>query len=235
MRLPLLICIVGVSSLTAPQLANAQTATVSIRDVDAELSTALQARCPEQAAAAKQLTQPLPKEERRRLLLSLQSCGASLELFHLRLAAAHMALNAFALSEQSYERALRIQVTESGQAGLLTALVRQKRSPRQEKKMRAHLGYFKKRTCGRGDICSAVAYAAWHVDDHALTLRMAERAIQLSFPSWQPYFMAATAAYELSGVVDERSVGWLNEAQKRAPPASVHKTIRVLLQSAKAP
>jgi len=193
-----------------------------LKAADAHLCRAMKKRCPGRAKEIELLRGTRSKAERRALLVKLEPCGRSIELYHLRMGAAHFALDDFRQAEASYRRALALRVTEAAQVGLLTALVRQKRlGPKQRADLRKHLGYFRDRSCRRDDLCAALAYVAWHLDEHELARRAAGRAIAQGYPGWQPYFFGGAAYAVGRGADPKKARAWLLEAKKRGGPAAI--------------
>jgi hypothetical protein len=135
----------------------------------------------------------------------------------------------FPAAEASFRKSLSFGVTESGQAGLLMALVRQpKLGKAQQADVKKQLGYFRAHPCTRDDICVGVAYAAWHLEDIELTRSSGDAAIALGFTDWQPYFFSG-AAYAVEPKADRKKArNLLLEAKKRGAPADVDDLLRAL-------
>ncbi len=181
----------------------------------AELRSQLLAKCPAHRAAIEQLGSAL-SDQRVELLRPLETCAAKVEPYFIALGGALSMKSQWPEAEAAYRKALGLRVTESAQLGLLTALVRQKSlSSTQQADLDSNLGYFRQRACSRADLCAALSYVAWHVDDVELVKRSAERSISLGFAGWQPYFFAGTV-YAATDAA--RAVELLTQAKKRGGP-----------------
>jgi tetratricopeptide (TPR) repeat protein len=185
----------------------------------AELRAQLLASCPGKGATIGQLA-GAPHAKQVELLRALGECGAKHEAYFIQLGSAQNMLGQFPDAEATFRRALAIQVTEAAQLGLLTALARQKTlSEKQKADLETNLDYFRTRTCTRDDLCAALAYVAWHVDDFELVKRSSERAMALGYPGWQPWFTAGTVYAMGSDAERARAIELLREAKRRGGPA----------------
>jgi len=185
----------------------------------AELRSALAAKCPSKRATIDRL-EGASAEQTVELLTALEACGAKNEAYFVQLGNALQLTNRFTESEAGFRKALAVRVTESAQLGLLTSLVRQKvLKPEQKADLEENLRYFRQHPCTRDDLCASLSYVAWHVEEIELVKQSAERAIQLGFPGWQPYFTAGTVYSNGSDADRAQAVKMLREAKKRGGPA----------------
>jgi hypothetical protein len=209
--LPLLSLLV----LAAP----AEPSSVRLQREAAELRKSLEAACPERRAAIARLEHAEPKE-RAQLLTELEPCGRAQEAYFIQLGAALDQVGDFPRAEVAFRRALAMRVTESAQLGLLIALSRQpKLSAAQRADLDANLSYFRQHPCTRDDLCAALSYAAWHLEDTALATSSGERAISLGFEGWQPYFTTGTIYASGSPEQRQKAATYLREAKRRNGPA----------------
>ncbi|MBX3158656.1 MAG: hypothetical protein KF773_21995 [Deltaproteobacteria bacterium] len=192
-----------------------------------DLKAALARRCPDRAAEAAKLTAPRLDDDRRAALARatelarFERCAAAEPLLHQTLGAEWARAEDFAQSEASFRKLLALGVTEAAQIGLITALSRQPRlTAAQQADLTKHLRYFHANPCGRGDLCTGLAYAAFHLDDLPLARIAADRAIALKFEHWVPYFVGGIA-YAVPPADDRaKARRLLIEAKKRGAPAA---------------
>lgn len=216
--------------LALPSVARASDYQARLSAEQSQLEVALRKACPRKAKMITATRATNNKKARRAALLSLASCARDLESYHLKMGAAHMGVEDFTAAQESFLEALEIRVTEAGQVSLLNALVRlERRSPRQETLLQKHLDYFAARQCTRDDLCASLSYIGWHLEFDSLTKRSAERAIQLGFAGWQPYFFGGTV-YAMGSKADRKKAKrWLRQAKKRGgPKAEINSVLRLL-------
>ena len=199
--------------------ATAQDASIRLKQEQQQLREQLLRRCPAQRESIAQLD-GASASLRVELFQKLEPCGGTIELFLIQYGDALTLSERYRDAELVFRRAMKIRVTEAAQIGLLTALIRQPSlSPTQESDLKINLDYFRQHQCVRDDLCAGLSYVAWHADEYELTKRSAERAIQLKFPGWQPYFTAGTVYASGSDTDRSRAVDLLREAKRRGGPA----------------
>jgi hypothetical protein len=195
----------------------------------AQLQRTLVKQCPARADEVAGLATKTSDADRATALAKLAPCGKSEPLYHQTLGAAYLAAGDFKASEASYRKLLAFGVTEAGQVGLLTALVRQpKLSTAQQADLRKHLDYFHAHACTRDDLCVGLAYIGWHLEDDALTRASADQAIALGFAGWQPYFFGGAAYAVEPGANRVKARTMLQEAKKRGAPSGADELLSAL-------
>jgi|CXWL01.1.fsa_nt_gi tetratricopeptide (TPR) repeat protein len=213
--------VVGLAATTvmAPGSAHAEDAMARFKREELELREQLLKRCPGQRETITQL-EGASGALRLELYLKLDSCGAKLEPFLIKLGSALNMVARYEEAEAAFRRAMKLRVTEAAQLGLLTALSRQASLTQAQKAdLTSNLNYFRRHACSRDDLCASLAYVAWHVEDLDLAKRSSERAIELKFPGWQPYFTAGTVYATGSAADRVRAIELLQEAKGRGGPA----------------
>lgn len=183
-----------------------------------ELIKMLRTRCTKQVAQVDGLEKSSGADQLP-FFQALEGCAGRDGSFLARWGSALNGANLFPEAEAVYRRALKLEVTQASQLGLLMALVRQKSlSAEQKKDLARHLEYFRTHLCDRDDLCAGLTYVAWHQDDDALTLKAGERAIALGYPGHQPYFLMGTLLAVGGPAQRKRAIELMTEARKRGGP-----------------
>ncbi len=184
-----------------------------------DLRAALLRACPKRQADIAQLDAKTPGALAD-AFQKLEACGKSNEGFLIHYGSALSNAGRFSEAEAVFRRALALRVTESAQLGLLMALSRQaKLTEAQQRDVAANREYFTKFPCSRDDLCAALAYAAWHLEDRQIAKSAAERAMSLGYPGWQPWFVAGTIESNGGAAERQHAITLLTEAKKRGGPA----------------
>lgn len=191
--------------------------------LDAEqraLSAALLRACPKQKADIEQLGVKTTPAARADAFQKLDACGKTNEAFLIQYGSALNNAGRFSDAEAVFHRALALRVTESAQLGLLIALSRQPTlTDGQRREVANQHAYFEAHPCSRDDLCAALAYAAWHLEQLPLAKHAAERAMAMNSPGWQPWFVAGTIEAGGDDAARRRAVTLLTEAKQRGGPA----------------